>query len=989
MSWSVDDPRWLGLIALGVACAVLGWRWLRAVPRVRRVPALLARVLLVAACALAMAGLHADRVTDRVAVVAVVDLSGSVRSYADFGTDDLGQKVSAQDAAWSLLRRASAGRRADDPFGLVVFNRRPIALATPGVGDPLGRTPTLPDGDGSDLGGAVRLARAMLPPDAEGRILLVTDGRPTTGTLDDLPGDVPIDVAPVAYRVERETVVESFDLPARSMPGAEVDGRVIVRSTAPARGTLSVLRDGRPIDLTPGVEGDAVRVELDAGRHVVPVRFTLPDGRVHRYEAVYEPDRATDAAGNVLLFGDTSTANNRASAFTITRSPGSVLLVDGSGEGEGTALVRTLRAAKRDVEVIAPAAFPTDLLTLEGHDLVVLDDVPVDALPKGTPARLNAYARDFGGGLVFVGGRQALTAGGWRGSAVEDALPLKLEIPDRVVMPEVAVLFVLDRSGSMSRRVMGSSRSQQDIANASVAGAIDTLDPSDLVGVVAFSNGSEIVVPIGPNADAQATRDAVLGIGSDGGTNLPAGLETAERQLATVTSKSKHVIVLSDGESLDPERLPTIAQRLKASGAKVSTIAVGDEADVGTLRSVAEQGGGVFYRVTNPTVLPQVFIKAVRVLREPAVRDTPFTPIVLDPDSPAMTGVGAVPTLGGVVLSTRRERASTPVVTPDDEPVVALWPVELGRAAVVTTDAGEWAGAWAGTPGFARFWTNLSAWATRSVSDSPGELRVLSEGDSAALVYEAQDDRGAPLDGMGVVVTLYAPDATTREIELRQTGPGRYEGVARGLPEGVVVAAARAELNGTPLAPAISGVQVRAGAEDRYLTSDEAGLTRLADRTGGRVLDWRSPGDAFERFERPRVVRSALWPTLLVVSLVLFLTDIAMRRLAWDRWLDSARAGTVAATSARAPALSELRKASRAEQPRVELNADAERLRIERERIQRQVAEARARSSARPAPDGSPAPVADQPNPPPEPEGGLLAAKRRARERFEEEGRDT
>ncbi len=991
MTWSLDDPRWLGVALAGAAFVALGWRWLRAVPPIRRVPALAARVLLLLAVALALAGLHADREADRVAVVAVVDLSGSVNSFADFGQDASGRAITAQEAAWDLLARAARDRGADDPFGIVVFDGRSVALATPGSDNPLDRTPSFTPTDGTDIPGALRLARALLPADAQGRLVLISDGRSTRGTPDDISSDVPVDVAPVEYRVQRETIVESFDLPARAASNAEIDGRAVIRSTGPARGTLTVLRDGRPVDLSPGEPGDGVRVESEGGRLVVPVRFPLPDGRVHRYEAVFEPDRAEGENGAVL-FGDTSAANNRAGAFTITRSPGAVLLVDGTGAGEGSSLAGTLRAAGRDVEVTAPAAFPTDLLTLEGYDLVVLDDVPIDALPRASADRLDTYARSFGGGVLFVGGRSALTAGGWRGSAIEDALPVQLEIPDRVVMPEAAVVFVLDRSGSMSRPVLGSSRSQQEIANAAAAGAIDTLDPGDLVSVIAFSNNPTVVVPMGPVEDTDAARAAVLGIGSGGGTNLALALDAARDQLAGIESKTRHVIVLSDGNSLEPERLAGLATALRDSGARVSTIAVGDDADMDALRTVAERGGGVFYRVVNPAVLPQVFIRAVRVMREPAVRDTPFDPIVLDPDAPATAGVGPIPTLGGMVLSTRRDRAATPVVTPDDDPVVAYWPVELGRVATVTTDAQEWSRAWAGSAGYARFWTNLSAWTARAVDDTPGELRMVGSGDAADLVYEAQTNAGEPIDALTVTANLYMPDGSVRPTPLRQTGPGRYEATARNLPPGVIVAAARAETGEVRLPPAIAGVSVRAGAEDQHLSSDGPGLARLAERTGGRVLDWTTPAGLFPRDRAPRVIRSALWPSLLTASMVLFLLDVGMRRLAWDRWVESAREGTLAATGGTAGSSLAGLRAGRAARPAasaIATDADAERRRAERERVRREIDRAR-RAAGRPAPaSGAPTTPEDEQRPDPaatpdETDGGLLAAKRRARKRFEE-----
>ena len=47
----------------------------------------------------------------------------------------------------------------------------------------------------------------------------------------------------------------------------------------------------------------------------------------------------------------------------------------------------------------------------------------------------------------------------------------------------------------------------------------------------------------------------------------------------------------------------------------VSTISVGDGADTETMFAMADKGGGVHYPVTNPSVLPRVFVRAVRIVR--------------------------------------------------------------------------------------------------------------------------------------------------------------------------------------------------------------------------------------------------------------------------------------------------------------------------------------------------------------------------------------
>jgi hypothetical protein len=70
--------------------------------------------------------------------------------------------------------------------------------------------------------------------------------------------------------------------------------------------------------------------------------------------------------------------------------------------------------------------------------------------------------------------------------------------------------------------------------------------------------------------------------------------------------------------------LPEYAAQLAAEGVQVSTISVGDGADVGTMREMAERGGGVFYNVINPSRLPRVFLKVVEVVRSPLVKEGRF-----------------------------------------------------------------------------------------------------------------------------------------------------------------------------------------------------------------------------------------------------------------------------------------------------------------------------------------------------------------------------
>jgi len=570
-----DNPWWFALLALAVPLAVIGLRWFVSMGVWRRWSAVLLRSVLVALVASMLAGAAAVRPADRFGVVFVIDVSGSVRRFAA----PIAQEEELVDplrAAQLMLERLSGGRGPDDLLGVIAFDGQSMAIATPSTAPVGGRSIDVSSREGTDIETALRQAAALIPPDAAGRIVLISDGNETVGdalsAANDLAGgsvatrSVPIDVVPLGYRVGAEVVIRSVDAPPRAQADSVVSVRATLMASAPTTGTVFLMHEDEAVDLNGDQAGAGLRVALEEGANVVRLSAPLPPGRVHRFEVVYEPD----VEGGVFI-GDTYMENNRGSAFTITPGRGAVLLV--TAGGSGNVLADTLRSSGIDVETVAPSGVPDDLLALQAYDLVMLDNIPAEALSERQHELLAAHVYDAGAGLVMIGGYESFGAGGWKGTAIEEILPVRLDLPEQLVSPAAAVIFVIDRSGSMSRYVGGSSRRQQQIANESTALAIRSMDQQDLVGVIAFNTGADVVVPLGPNDDPRRAAEAVLSIGSGGGTDLLPALREARAQMLTCDAKLKQVIVLSDGASMNGGVLPALAAQMNADGIRIATIA--------------------------------------------------------------------------------------------------------------------------------------------------------------------------------------------------------------------------------------------------------------------------------------------------------------------------------------------------------------------------------------------------------------------------------
>lgn len=987
MTIAIEDPVWLLAGVVGGLLALGAWVRLASMSRLRRSTAVVARLLLFATLATLLAGASDVTRSNKLAVVAVVDVSGSARRFASIPGSEAGSDTLAN--VQRAIEEFATTRGADDLLGIVAFDGAAIAVATPTTGDPSGRTLDVRASEGSDIAAAIELASGLIPRDAAGRLLLISDGNETRGDAletarrlaNRVGSPIRIDVAPLAYRVGSETIVESVDAPPRAPAGSLVTVRVVLNSTDGTRGTIRLFRQGNPIDALGDEPGAGRRIEIGSGRHAELLEVELPDARLHRFEAVYTPD----VVDGDRFAGDLYLDNNRGESFSISPGSGSVLFVDGVSGGDpsgpGSTLARVLEAGGATVRVVAPGGVPSDLIGLQPYDLVILQSAAADEMPEAAHEALARHVTDLGAGLIMVGGPGSFGAGAWKGTSIEPVLPVTLDLPEKLVVPETAIVLVLDASGSMGGRVGGSTRSQQEVANAAAVAAIESLDRRDIVGVVQFESSARWVVQFGPNDRPDLAAAEVSRISPGGGTNLPPGIELAAEALRASDAKVKHIVVLSDGVSSGTERLPQLAAEIAADDINISTIAVGDGADITTLATVAEAGGGSFYRVADPNVLPRVFVKAVRVVRSPMIREAPFDPVLLDPSSPALTGLRSFPELGGIVLTQFRDdpRITNALATPTGEPLLSHWTIELGRVAAFTSDAWRWADQWVAWEGYGQIWNQLARTIARSGGNGASSFRAERTTDGLRLVYTAVDDRGAPVDLLRVPVSLYDPENEATEVVLEQVGPGEYVAEVAAPRTGTYIAVATPALGARRLPASLAGASIASGVEYERLTSNVALLEQIASATGGRVVDLAFTSET-ELWSRegiePRVAETPIWQRLLLIAVIVLLLDVGTRKIAWDRIVGE-RAVRLDASERAAETLAKLRLKSNKKGVSAPVDAVQPAVTRARQRYVQPRGEAN-----REAPK-----VVDKTAAPAEEAGptGLLAAKRRAAKRFEED----
>ncbi len=1042
MGLTFADPLWL-LLALCVAPIVwVGLRWKHAMSVSRAWTCVATRSVLVALVAMILAGAASVRQTDRVAVIALVDVSESVRTFGnrfgEFGVDDRGQPLGWAGAINRWLETIDEGRGPDDLFGVVVFDGGQVAVATPRTGPLTGSSLDFSAGSGTDIGGALRFAEALFPPDARKKIVLISDGNDTSGTLSreierlaaHTGEGASVDVIPISYRVMGEVLVEGVDAPPRATTGSTVVVRVVLTSTGPASGALDLFYNKELVDLNGRSQGSSRPVRLVAGRNVIPLTIELSPGRVHNFEPVFTPDDPRT---------DGIASNNRGEAFTVTPGQGVVGVVsDAAATGE-TQLVRTLRAAGIRAESLTPAQLPTQLLDLFTYDLIVLDNVARPDISEQVQRNLVDYVQTLGGGLVMAGGDRSFGAGAWNNTPLEEILPVELDLPEEIITPSAAIAFVIDQSGSMSQSVLGGSRSQQEIANESTALAINSLDKSDLVMVVAFAGNHWVPVPLAKNENSALSGQVVRSIMPGGSTNMYPAIEAAGRALEGADANVKHIIVLSDGatQNRSAQMDLAIGQQMRRSGITVSTIGIGDNLQEASesLRLIAQSGGGTYYPVIDPNTLPRIFLKEIMVARTPSIKLGTFPPVYLNTGSPLIAGLPTdAPPVFGLNITQRKDDplityAMATLVENEPTPLLAHWYVGQGQVgAFMSGTQGEWIMDWLRPVwrGYAGMWTRIARTIARPAGGSGFELTTETVGDEIVLRLDAFETDGAPVDLLTVIGSVWSPDGQERAVRLAQVGPGSYEARVEAPEQGNYTVALTPQMGGATRGLVIGGVTRSVGPELANLRSDVNTLRLIAERTGGRRLSLET-STARELFDRtdlePTRASTPLWPVLAVWALVVFVLDVGTRRIAWDRLLsrevvDQMREQTTVAVRARseraAGVLSGLRsgvkKAERAaETPRkrapmrhrpvekvTEEHADEQTLakakRAQQERDERRQAMRAKLLEEMGEPGAKKRQAQAKPEPPKKADEkdedttkGLLAAKKRARDRFEKD----
>lgn len=855
VSLSFTHPELLLLLPV---CAAALWYSARVsyadLTATRRRLAWTVRGLLVCALILALAGARLMKPARNQLVVFALDHSASI-------------PPEEQQRAVEFVRQALPQLRPQDRAAVVAFGREAVVEA-----ESLPRTATVqlnstPTPTHTDLSAALRLASGLIPTDHAGKVVLLSDGNENLGevmteALVAQANGLTVEVVPLRTRSERGVVVQDLEAPAQARRGEPCAAQVRVSVSSPTQGQLRLLVDDRPVS--------SRTVTLGSGTSLLQVPVLLEEPGFHKVEVQVETPQ------------DSCRENNRAVAFVRVQGRPRVLLVDSQPQ-DMRPLREALAAQGIEMTVAGPEGVPLNPTDLEQYDCLLLSDLPSYRMGNRQMMMIRDAVRDLGMGLGMIGGPYAFGAGGYFQSPLEEALPVSMDLrKDRSYLP-ASVIIVMDTSGSMGMPEDGVEKIQ--LAAEAACSVVDLLQPVDAVGFLASDPAPTLISPIERLADKAKVKDQIRSVrAGGGGIAVYPSLEAAYGSLAAVKSPVRHVILLADGSDCDEQGgAVDLVTRMARERITVSAIAFGDGPHVPFLKEVAAAGKGAFYLTNLARDLKGIFTREAMTLAKSVTVEEPFRPR-LGSASPVLAGLelATTPTLRGYVATTPKDMATVALLTHKQDPLLAHWQYGLGRSVAFTSDAkAHWAVQWLAWSEFSRFWAQTVRWCMRQTPSEALQARVELRGDRARLRVEAAAGGVTPLDGLEMKATVRRPGGEREEVNLDQTGPGKYEAELSAPELGSYMCALSATGPGGFHARQTTGFAVAYPPDLADMRTDDSLLAALAQTTGGRVLS--NPAEAVRPPTHvPRLPLDMSRLLLWLVALLLPL-DVAVRRLALRR----------------------------------------------------------------------------------------------------------
>ena len=804
-------------------------------------------------------------------VILLVDVSDSESADTERKKDEFIQSVI--NSSQSMFK-----------IGIVTFGFDQVYAAeltneTAGIYAEYRQAPS-PDTTATDIASALTYASKLFKNPESARIVLLSDGVETDNRAKEViksiaAQKIKVDTVCFTEEKEHEVSILSIETPDRSIRVGETF-KLTVQLESNYVGSAQIkLSDN-------ATEQNSVSVDLIGGPQTIEIDASFAVPGLHSLSLELTAD------------GDTLTKNNAYNSYMYLEIFDDILIIESIADESES--IKGMLNDEYNVTVVRTddaEKMPKTLDQLRAYDEVILLNVSNQDLPDGFIEILYSYVYDIGGGLFTVCGStedstkedpiaNAFTREDMYGTLYQQMLPVEVIN----YTPPVAVMIIIDRSGSMWNENVPEEETPLYAAKQGAAACLDALTERDWIGIMTLETTYSEEIELTPRTQRDKILSAIDEIKVGGGTVYTGALERAARALTACDVEKRHIILVSDGQpGDDPADYLQAARQIEKLGITMSFIGINCTNDKGMIQILEAAGcSEENYHNFSQDEIELVPSEMRQELELPEIKDVNYETFqpTIESYGPVVNNINQkdIPTLDGF-YGTRAKQGAEVILMGGYVPIYAQWKFGNGMVGSFMCDLnGTWSSDFIASSTGKMLLDNIIAALFPVSSVRPSEIGIslkeenyynrlsifadVAEGEKIEVLV-----KGTAADGSATqqVLTPSATDGFSR-LTITIKEPGIYEIVVQ-----------KKDAEGTVLAQT-STYKAFSYSQEYHVFFDTddavAMMENLAQSGEGQVVT--DPLQVFanvvkylHRVIDPRIVFS-------IIAIALFLLDVAARK---------------------------------------------------------------------------------------------------------------
>ena len=725
----------------------------------------------------------------------------------------------------------------------------------------------------TDLEAALEFGSALAGEGQSNKVLLFSDGVQTKGDYKNAVGRLRgagIEVYPFVFDVSQnyDVMLTSINVAAVNTIGQKMEGKI-------------------SLELKNADELDNVSLRIFSDNVLIFNRYVKLNRGYNTFK-FYDEHKKVGYFKYVAFAEhplDKNIHNNTMYGYTEVSGKPRILLVSST---QKTAQVASLfERLDCFLDCVEPSDFKSGVDELVRYKAIVLNDVSFNELKVSAVRSLKSYVADLGGGLMILGGDNSYGNGGYMMTPLEELSPFTMDVKDKAKLVSCAIIFIIDKSGSMSEMSSGFDNDRMlkiDLAKEAVIASIDLLLPKDRIGVMAFDDQYKWVsLPVSASQKSDV-QQRVAELVAGGGTSMYGAIEEAFKEVKKENVTTRHLVALTDGITSRSD-FDKLLSQFGESKVTLSAVALGRDADVPFLNTLAKKGGGRFYFSEDAASLPSIFVQETLKSSRNLIVEEIFNPKLVNshplfrsiPDAALMQ----LPILKGYVAASIKPNAELYLKAKNDDPLIATMQCGLGKTAGITFDFyGRWGNEFTRWEYFDLFLKNTMKYILRQDFSPNISWNVLRNGDELSLSIKTLGANREYINFLESELRISGPDNSYSTCEVVQSGVGIYSARVKLSKEGNYFFSLVQKGKNGELFQSVYGYCYPYSDEFSGSLKGRSTLEELAKATNGQIIDEKNFISALSKNSAGvKYKKTSIRNYLIAMAMLLFLIEIFLWRV--------------------------------------------------------------------------------------------------------------